>query len=275
MRKEVIHKICLIIAITYLAITSVYAALPKTSNVPGGVINVALGKINSPRPKAFFNHHRVIIVPNHKKWTAVVGIPLATKPGTAYLIVKTTNGTKRITLTIKPKFYRKNYITIKKKRLVAPDKKDLDRIWREKKVINKALLFWSDQDNINMHFMWPVKGRISTPFGLQRYFNGKPRSSHSGIDIAVPKNTPIKAPANGLVVLTGNYFFMGNAVLINHGQGLITVYCHLNKIVVKPKQRVKRGQVIAYVGQTGRATGPHLHWGVRLNDTPVNPELFL
>jgi murein DD-endopeptidase MepM/ murein hydrolase activator NlpD len=126
-----------------------------------------------------------------------------------------------------------------------------------------------------MHFIWPVKGRISTPFGLRRYFNGKPRSPHKGIDIAVPKNTAIKSPANGLVVLTGNYFFIGNAVLINHGQGLITVYCHLNKILVKPRQKVKKGQVIGYVGQTGRATGPHLHWGVSLNDTPVNPELFL
>jgi hypothetical protein len=112
MRKKVMHKIGLIIAVTCLAINNVHAALPKTNNVPGGVINVALGKINNPRPKAFFNHHRVIIVPNHKKWTAVVGIPLAAKPGIAYLIVKTHNGTKRITLKIKPKFYKKSYLLV-------------------------------------------------------------------------------------------------------------------------------------------------------------------
>ncbi len=277
MRCLIIHRIKIYLTIIFICLNTgiVYAALPETSNVPGGVVNVTLGKTNTEKPKAFFNHHRVVVVPEHKKWIAVVGIPIKTKPGISYLNVKEAKYEKKIPIKVAPKLYRKDYITIKIKRLVTPSRNYLIRILREQKIINKALLSWTNKNNINMHFIWPVKGRISTPFGLRRYFNNQPRSPHSGIDIAVPKNTPIKAPAAGLVVLTGRYFFMGNAVLINHGQGLITVYCHLNKIAVKLHQQIKRGQIIGYVGQTGRATGPHLHWGVRLNDTAVNPELFI
>lgn len=121
----------------------------------------------------------------------------------------------------------------------------------------------------------PVDGRLSSPFGLRRFFNGEERNPHSGLDFAVPQGTPVKAPADGVVTIVADYFFNGKTVFIDHGQGLVTMYCHLSAFDVQVGDVVKRGQVIGRVGATGRATGPHLHWNVSLNNARVDPALFI
>ena len=155
-----------------------------------------------------------------------------------------------------------------------PYKKDLERIKKEKKEIVASLRHWQDSDIALEEFELPVKGRLSSPFGLKRFFNKQPRKHHSGIDIAAPAGTPIVAPLAATVVTTGNYFFNGNTVFLDHGNGLVTMYCHMSKIKVKPGQKVAKGEAIGAIGKTGRVTGPHLHWGVSLNDARVDPGLF-
>ena len=151
----------------------------------------------------------------------------------------------------------------------------MERITRESKQIKSALRHWSQQDDVALAFEKPVEGPTSSPFGLRRFFNEQARNPHSGLDIAAPEGTPIRAPAPGTVIETGDFFFNGNTELLDHGQGLVTMYCHMNKIDVTPGQNVDSGEVLGEVGMTGRVTGPHLHWGVSLNDARIDPLLFL
>jgi len=131
------------------------------------------------------------------------------------------------------------------------------------------------EQHIKLLFDKPVKGPLSSPFGLRRFFNGEERNPHSGLDFAVGAGTPIKAPAAGKVILIGNYFFNGNTVFVDHGQGLISMFCHMSKIDVKLGQSLPRGGIVGRVGATGRATGPHMHWNVSLNDARVDPAIFI
>ena len=248
-------------------------ALPDVSSTPGGVAVVPLAGIT--RPQVFYNNARVMVVGKPDAWKAVVGIPLSTRPGRHYLTVKAGAKKNNVPFLVRERKYQTQYITLKDKRKVNPTPLDMVRIKRERKILDAAKSTWTPTDSIPFAMTLPVHGITSSPFGLRRYFNNQPRKPHSGLDIAVPAGTPIKAPAAGTVVNTGNYFFDGNSIFLDHGQGLITMYCHMSEIDVKEGDTVKPGQVIGKVGMTGRATGPHLHWGVILNQVSVDPDLFI
>lgn len=256
---------------------STYAdALPKNDTVPGGIAIINLHiPITQLVPKVTFNKKRTMIKAKNNSWHAVVGLSLNTKPGKRFIRVTNKKGSKKHFFTVKKKKYTTQYLTIKNKRKVNPTKKDIERIIKEKSIIGAVFKTWRATPDVETEFIQPVDGPFSSPFGLRRFFNKQPRRPHSGLDIAAKEGTPIYAPASGIIANTGDYFFNGNSIFIDHGQGLITMYCHLNKIQVKKGQAVKQGELIGKVGMTGRVTGPHLHWSVNLNNTRVEPTLFL
>ncbi len=247
--------------------------LPQASPVPGGVAIVALGA-DAPAPRAFFDDRRVLVAPCQDGWCAIVGLALGTKPGEHTLMVKRDADQTERHFTVEPKQYEVQRLVIKEKNLVDPNAEELKRYQRDRAATARALGTWSD--NVpTLRLALPVQGRYSSPFGLQRYFNGQARAPHSGMDLAAPEGTPIRAPAAGTVIETGNYFFNGNTVFIDHGQGLITMYNHLRVIQVQRGAQLKTGDKIGEVGHTGRVTGAHLHWAVSLNSSLVDPLLFL
>ncbi len=250
-------------------------SLPRPEPVPGGVAVVILPVDSQSPPQVHYAGSRVMVLRDGKAWQAIVGIPLRDKAGLHKLSVKTSTSQLSVPFTVTDKRYEEQHLTLKNKRMVNPTAKDMIRIRQEQVIISEALATWVDRSAINLPFILPSDGRLSSPFGLRRFFNGEARNPHSGLDIAGTTGTPVHAPATGKVIITGNYFFNGNSIFIDHGQGLVTMVCHLSEIDVKPGELVKQGQLIGKVGMTGRATGPHLHWSVSLNNTRVNPKLFL
>ncbi|RMD80586.1 MAG: M23 family metallopeptidase, partial [Gammaproteobacteria bacterium] len=186
-------------------------------------------------------------------------------------------GGRRWTLSFRviPKDYPEQHISLADRRRVSPPARDLPRIRREAAALRAAFARWREAPRPPLALRLPVQAPVSSPFGLRRFFNGLPRRPHSGLDLAAPAGTPVRAPAPGRVTLAAELFFNGKTVVLDHGQGMQTLYCHLRRIAVAPGQQVGAGQVLGEVGATGRATGPHLHWSVSLNGARVDPALFL
>ena len=158
-------------------------------------------------------------------------------------------------------------------RKVTPSDSDLAAIETERKVVRAALKGIKDNTAWLSGFIMPVEGRISGKFGGQRIMNDVPKNPHQGMDIAAKEGTPIKASADGEIVLAyPDLFYSGNVVIIDHGFGLQTIYAHMKDMSVKLGDKVKKGDIIGTVGKTGRATGPHLHWGASLRNVRFNPQ---
>jgi len=252
-------------------------ALPIHTPVPGGVAVVPLGDASNatiPAPTAKLGDRRLAVVQDNGRWLALVGIPLETAPGPLSIQVDSNGSRRQERLDIHDKAYPVQRLTIKDQRKVTPNPDDEARIVREQE-ITEAIKAAFTPGAVDTRFTLPAEGRLSSRFGLRRFFNGQPRKPHAGLDVAVGLGAPVRAPAPGVVVNRGEFFFNGNTVFIDHGQGLITAYMHLSRIDVAEGQRVERGQILGAAGATGRVTGPHLHWAVILNGTAVDPELFL
>ena len=247
--------------------------LPQESAVPGGVAIVPLAVGTDSAPVAQAQGHRVLVTQRDGQWVAVVGIPLSAEPGRALVAVQSP-ASKLVGFEVGPKAYATQSLKVAP-RQVNPSRQDLARIARERTRIERSLSHWTDTLPASLRFVAPVPGVRSSSFGLRRVFNGEARNPHSGMDIAAPSGTPLRAPLDGEVLDIGNFFFNGNTVFVDHGAGFISMYCHLSRIAVKPGERIRAGAVLGEVGMTGRVTGPHLHWGLSLNHTWVDPALFV
>jgi murein DD-endopeptidase MepM/ murein hydrolase activator NlpD len=251
---------------------AITAAAPAHSPWPGGIAVIDVGPAEAPRPLVEFDERRVLVARDGNRWLAAVGIPLDAPTGEMSIRVNTA---RDITFEIREHAYREQRLTVKNKKYVTPDEAQLERIGRERRIIDSALSNWRDTDIDALTLAAPVDGPRSSSFGLRRFFNDQPRSPHKGMDIAASEGTVIAAPAKGMVTATGDYFFNGNTVIIDHGQGFVTMYCHLSRIDVTEGQQLEPGTPIGSVGATGRVTGPHLHFGTYLNGTAVDPALLL
>ena len=270
------NKLAILLVLGVLVVPALANAesIVEESRVPGGVAVVELPWTKQERPQASYLGNPVMVRQEAGHWYAINGLGLKTRPGKKILkLAQDKNDV--ISFNVANKHYPTQYVNGVPQNTVDLSPEEIQRYLKEKKKINVAKKSWSEIDLATIQLMLPVKSRISGLFGRRRVFNGEPRSPHSGLDLAAPKGTHVYAPADGKVILTGNFLFLGNAVFIEHGQGLITLYGHLSRIDVKTGDQVQRGHIIAEVGATGRATGPHLHWSVYLNRVAVDPLLFI
>lgn len=247
-------------------------AFPQDRRVPGGVARLSLG----PAPERPAAHTAddvpVLVLGDAIEWTALVGIPLSAPVGEAYI----TTPAGRLAYRVAPKKYREQHLTVAP-RTVDLSAEDSARYERERAHQRQVMATFSTPlpPAFDLRMRQPVPGRRSSSFGLRRVFNGQPRNPHSGMDIAAPTGTPVTAPLPGRVIDVGDYFFNGGTVWLDHGGGLLTMYCHLSSVDCQLGDELRAGDAFCKVGATGRVTGPHLHWGVMLNRTMVDPALFL
>ena len=250
-------------------------SVPRAAPVPGGVARIALGESASP-PRARLGKDRVLVARAGDEWVALVGIPLAAKAGAKLrLDVERADGAQsRFEIAVGPKQYAVQHLKVPRAQVdLSPE--DLARYERERTHLAVVIATFSDVAPATLAMVQPVPGPRSASFGLRRYFNGQARSPHNGMDIAAATGTPVVAATGGRVIDAGDYFFPGRTVILDHGQGLLTLYSHLSAIEAGVGGEVAAGAPIGKVGATGRVTGPHLHFSVYLNATAVDPALFL
>lgn len=219
---------------------------------------------------------RVLVMRERKQWWAIVGVPLLAKPG-SILAVDVDHGDGRLDsarVRVGRKSYPEQHLDIPPERAdLSPA--ELEQFERERERLSQLLRTFSDSAPATLHLVAPTSGRRTGSFGMRRFINGAPRAPHSGLDIAAPAGTRVVAAARGRAIDTGRYFFLGETIMLDHGQGLISLYAHLSRIDVRTGDAVAAGAPIGEVGTTGRATGPHLHFAVYLNGAAVDPRILL
>jgi len=250
------------------------SALPENHSVNGGLTIIPIDIKN--KPEAYFQDKRIPVLPsvNPRQWLLVVAIPLNSNAPVQYLqLKKPLKGS--VPFQVSDKFYTTQALNIKDISKVDPLPADMERINQEKKKLDEIYAQYTDMNPFEKAYNAPIRGPISSLFGLKRLYNNEPRDPHSGLDIAAAEAMPVEAVNQGTVVETGDYFFTGNTVIIDHGMGVFSLYAHLSAIKVSIGDSIKQGQVIGLVGMTGRVTGPHLHWTMVVNQTLVDPLLFV
>lgn len=268
------RRFLLSLAPAFLAPGAWAATLPRTSAVPGGIARIGLGADQPMRVR--LGDNRVLVVRQGDEWVALVGIALATKPGAKVRVEAEHAGGRRerFAIDVAPKKYASQHLK------VSPDHvdlstEDLARHEREQAHLAGVLRTFTDSPPATLAMRQPAPGPRSGTFGLRRYFNGRARNPHTGMDIAAPAGTPVIAANAGRVIDTGDYFFLGRTIVLDHGQGLLSLYAHLKTSDTTVAEPVSAGAPIGQVGATGRVTGSHLHFAVYLNAVAVDPALFL
>ncbi len=254
--------------LTLAALISLSASLLANTAVPGGIYVWA---IPQGATTVTYADQPVMKVAEH----ALIGLPITLAPGPQSLVYQQNGRTLRHHFEVFDKTYSEQHITLENKAMVNPPAETLARIRNESTRQRRLYESFSPPVDLRGGFEQPLTGVITSLFGHRRFFNGQARNPHSGLDIAADSGTTIHAAGNGSITLSDDLYFNGKTLFIDHGQGLVTMYCHMSELLVKSGETVNKGQAIGLVGATGRATGPHLHWSVSLNGTRVDPALFM
>ncbi len=235
---------------------------------PGDIVIVTVKGAAGP-VEGKFGDKKIYFNPSKDSLKAVFGVDLYTEPGACKLDISANGTVISRTVTIAKKKYPVQKLTLPKD-MVELSPENEARVEQEQKKISAI---WPNETGRvwDGNFMNPREGEIVTRFGMRRIINGMPKNSHSGVDVAAEEGEKVHAPNDAVVVLVDNEFYSGNSVFLNHGQGIYTMFFHLSKVLVVEGQHVKKGEPIALVGSTGRSTGAHLHWGVRMQGARVDP----
>ena len=243
-------------------------------NIKGGLLVEEISE-NEYKKGFKLNNVNLLTYAEGYKYFLIYGIPYNSKIGSN--VIKITSNSnlidKVINFEVRNKDFQTQYITVSKK-YTTPSKMDLLRIKKERGFLISSKKKWIDI-NPELKFIHPVKGTVTGVYGTRRFYNKQEGKAHNGLDIAAKKGTTIMAPSTGSVLLTGNYFYNGKFVFLDHGRGLKSIFIHMDKINVSKGQIIKKGEKIGEVGSTGKSTGAHLHWSLILNKTYVNPKAFL
>jgi murein DD-endopeptidase MepM/ murein hydrolase activator NlpD len=303
MRNRLFHPVILIALVLFslaansLGATSAHSTAARWAVVthPARLVNgmPVLFRVTTPKPVRtlsgnWFGHEIVFTFDaSHKSWFALAGASLETKPGTYPIELhgetlgaqsgRSPDG-QAISFEKKIRVERQRYPRVQLRvpgRYTAPSPEDQRQIAQDKETKEDAFKTLSPGREWKGPFAAPVNAEISDVFGVERVFNGSVQSTHQGLDFRVPSGTPVAAVNSGRVILAQSLFFEGNCVVIDHGQGLLTLYLHLSKFSVKEGDEVSKGQPIGLSGGTGRATGPHLHLAVRWQGIYLNPQVLL
>jgi len=259
-----------------LAVSLAPARAPQGSIV---VVTVsASGPVESP--VLVDGERRIPLEPaGGNRWSGLLGVDFESAPGKRELLVEGNgpDGTAirgAATLRVVARTFAVQKLTVDP-RFVEPPPEELERIERDRAAFARAFASSNPGRLFRGPFVRPAGGELRGNFGARRVYNGKTRSRHAGLDLAAPEGAPVTAPAAGRVALTGDFYFSGGSVVLDHGDGLFTMYFHLSRLDVKEGEAVLAGQALGAVGATGRATGPHLHWAARLSGARVDPGALL
>ena len=270
-----LRRSLLLLPTLLLAFPALPAADAPASDAPGRVARLRLGEAD-PAPQATLDGRRLMVRRERGEWVALAGIPLSAKAGARLKVEVTYGSGKRAVLPVAVvhKRYLTQHITVSAEQADLPPEQ-LALYEKEREHLQRVLRTFTEPGPQGLAMLQPVDGRRSATFGLRRIINGVARSPHGGMDIAAPTGTPVAAARAGKVVDAGEYLFLGRTIVLDHGQGMLTLYSHLSAVHAVAGDSVKEGATIGEVGATGRATGPHLHFSVYLNAVSVDPAIFL
>jgi murein DD-endopeptidase MepM/ murein hydrolase activator NlpD len=264
--------------------TGTLLSTPKVTNGNSLLLQIDTRKLNPPLTdmRIVFQHRDFPVYPHPVNPTAyrfgLIGIAYRKAPGPVKLTLKWTNATgdhsKAIPFEIVAGKYRTDVLKVDSAR-VNPNKKNIKRAQKEARNVRQIYAEGSLAGLWDGDFQLPMVSAITSPFGNKRLFNGQLKSYHNGVDFRAPIGTPVFAANSGVVKTAENLFYSGNVVIIDHGNMIFTIYAHLSKIEVNVGQQTEKGQQIGLTGASGRVSGPHLHWGVKVNGVAVNPMQFI